>query len=783
MERIFRSSLSTGALSTDPCTDWKVPVLRVEEETLKVLTKRLDARKWSASGLSDEEELKDSKTRGITKKVAIAVLTLIHSSCLHSEHPEATTILLRAVAKKIKCLASPKNKLQVSFALGCGSLKKVSPLLLTADFRTKASKAVLLVLLQHVTCPLVGYTARQPSQCKAERMAPTRKCAVLPYIVTADSLTAGMVDTVLDILVAVPEISEENITSSAINMFGKVQHKVKQFVVFHKETGMNVTKGSGCGGSQTFKQAVVHIESEMNLAASECADDVMIHLNEVSSVGRSPSPEQFWCIAKDITPIPIPDDSLLAWSGTKSQTMLPEKVRGMSCMVSSTDKTRPRTSAKSLKLKISAAVKSPRQTQLSEGNCTCQVLDKPLTGQMKKVSRRVEPTPKKPSKDFHLTATGSNSTATSYKQASSENTFPTETYCDKMVGDHNNTVPQIKYVKQVQTLRIYEAILKEHSHSVVNNVVSDIMDSVLLKKDIALPCPCASTVEATPASIRVAESKTNVGRAVVTAWPASPRKEAWVSQTPLALTDTKEADKMEHALARFDNFISSGELKKFVTDLTVKLCHLLKNTDLPFLQRQNHETADNSASLKNAYKFVEESLKCLLHQMLYPSDPIKVADPEDFIHGIPSYSPCKATEAHESCLGDPVSSSHTLDEIAVLVGERVMKECMRVFSQIATTHALPPCPSKGSHFAEVVTKPAVAGTVIMASNEVELPMLCKGESSKVAARTKSSVEATVGPNVNPSTGKERKRATKNQKQNTQLNVSQRNRKKVSYSKF
>lgn len=732
-----------------------------------MLTKRLNARKWAASGLSDEEELKDSETRGITKKVVIAVLTRIQSSCLHGEHPEATTMLLHAVAKRIKRLASPKNKLRVGFALESCSLKKVPPLLLTTDFRTKASKTVLLVLLEHVKCPLVDYTIKKPSQFTAEKMEQTRKCAVLPYIVTADSLTAGMVDTVLDIFIAMSEVSEPNITSSAVNMFGKVQHKVKQFVVFHKETGLYVTKGSKCGG-------------------------MWIHLNEVSSFGSSP--EQFWSIAKDITPMPTPADSLVVVkSSTKLQTMLPEEVRGMSCITSSTEKTKPKTSTKDLKLKISA-VESQRQKQLSEKNCTSQVLDKQDTGQIKRVSLRVRPSSKKPLKDFHLTATGSKSTATSSKQTSNENAFPTETYCDKMVGDHSNTVPQTKCIKQVQTLRIREAILKEYSHSIVKNLVSDVMESVLLKMDIALLCPCASTVEATPASIRIAESKTKVGRADFTAWPASPRKEAWVSQTPLAIAETKETDKMGQAVARLEYLISSGEVEKFAIDLTNQLCHLLKqntcqrcslqagrsfsDTDLPSLQRQNYETADSSVSLKNTYKFVERSVKHLLHQVLYPSHPVKAGDPEDFILGIPGFPPCKATEAHESSFGDPFSSSHTLDEIVDLVRERVMTELMRVLAQIATTHAQTLCPSKGSHFGDVATKSEVAGTEFMSSNEAELPMPCKGKSSKVAAHTKSSTEVIVGTNANSYTGKERKKGKKNKKQNTQLNVSQRTSKKV-----
>ncbi|XP_048098556.1 uncharacterized protein LOC125294176 isoform X1 [Alosa alosa] len=120
-------------------------------------------------------------------------------------------------------------------------------------------------------------------------------------------------------------------------------------------------------------------------------------------------------------------------------------------------------------------------------------------------------------------------------------------------------------------------------------------------------------------------------------------------------------------------FISSGEMEMFSCDLTYKLVNLLRKntcqrpsqpTDLgpPLLCRGNDET-DKSASLKDPYMFVEASVKCFLHQLLFPSCPSKVIDPEDFIQRTPSSNLCMAKAVHESCSGDSTCSSHDAKSI------------------------------------------------------------------------------------------------------------------------
>ncbi|XP_048099445.1 uncharacterized protein LOC125294607 [Alosa alosa] len=744
LERISLSTPPTG-----PGADGRGPALQLEEETLKVLTKRLDARILAASGLSGEEQLL-KKARDITKKVVIAVLTLIESSCLHYEHPEATTILLHALAKKTKLLASSKaskSTLHPGFSFGSSSLKKVPPLLLTADFKTKATKTVLHVLLQHVKCPFVDCTAKQPNVLKAEKIASPKKCAVLPYIVTTDSLTTGIVGTVLDILVAVSEIGEESISLSATDMFGKVQHKVKHFLILHKETGMGNEKGSG--GSQPFKQsskAAGDMETEMSLAATECVDDVMLHLNEVPSTRRG-------------------------------------KVNGTGSIASSTDKIGPKKSAKDLKLKIWAAIETPlslsdqccSQKGLSEECYTGQRHGKQDAGHKERTSPRVRPSPKrpspkKPSKDFHLTA-GRKSTVYFDKQSSCENVLPAETHCDKMVVDHNNTEPQTKdVVRKVMTLRIHEVIRKERSHS---------QDIVLYEEDIARSRPFASTVEITPTLTRITEPEIGVGTPVATAWSASQKKEKCMSQKPSTTAKRAEADGMGQVLAKLEYFINNGGLRQFSFDLTNQVCHLLEkntcqrcnllagrsvsDTDLPSLQRRN-----------DAYMLTEESVKKFLHQLLFPSCPCRVRVPEDFIQGTPSSNPCMAKEAHGSCSGDSICSSHALDETTKLhlLIDRLVSETMRVLSEILAAWARPPCSCQSIHFNELATKPEEAGMVIMASSEVELPSPSAGQRSKVAACPNRSFEVsdTDWVDINPCTGEERKNIKKNKKSNVSRRI-------------
>ncbi|XP_062400143.1 uncharacterized protein LOC134089716 [Sardina pilchardus] len=157
-------------------------------------------------------------------------------------------------------------------------------------------------------------------------------------------------------------------------------------------------------------------------------------------------------------------------------------------------------------------------------------------------------------------------------------------------------------------------------------------------------------------------------------------------------SDTEQIDEVQ-AVTRLDRLMSSGEVETFACDLAYKLVHLLKTntcqglslpTDLgpPLLCGENDET-DKSVSLKDPYTFVEESVKCFLHQLLFPSCPSKAVGPEDFIQGTPSSSGCMAKTAYESCSGDSTCSSQTLSETVDLLRNRVVNQVMEAVSSVA----------------------------------------------------------------------------------------------------
>ncbi|XP_062400152.1 E3 ubiquitin-protein ligase RNF10-like [Sardina pilchardus] len=84
-----------------------------------------------------------------------------------------------------------------------------------------------------------------------------------------------------------------------------------------------------------------------------------------------------------------------------------------------------------------------------------------------------------------------------------------------------------------------------------------------------------------------------------------------------------------------------------------------------------------------ANELVNESVKCFLHQLLFPSCPSKAVGPEDFIQGTPSSSGCLAKTAYESCSGDSSCSSQTLSETVDLLRDRVVNQVMEAVSSVA----------------------------------------------------------------------------------------------------
>ncbi|XP_041951508.1 uncharacterized protein LOC121711744 [Alosa sapidissima] len=239
------------------------------------------------------------------------------------------------------------------------------------------------------------------------------------------------------------------------------------------------------------------------------------------------------------------------------------------------------------------------------------------------------------------------------------------------------------------------------------------------------------------------ESDSGVDPPVATC-KSSLEKETCVSQKPtIAASDIAKELDVGEAVARLEDFINSGEIHKFSLELTKQVLHLLKkstcqrvnlavnqtvsDTDLPSPQRGNNEIDSSSVSLEFAYMFAEDSVKCFLHQLLFPSCPSKVSDPDDFIQSMWSFNPCLAMAAHESCSGNTICSSRALRETVDLLREVIVNQVMGSFS---------PAPA----------------------------FPCASRSTEDAAGTTSCFETADEPNSKSTTANERKRSKKSWKQ-------------------
>ena len=146
------------------------------------------------------------------------------------------------------------------------------------------------------------------------------------------------------------------------------------------------------------------------------------------------------------------------------------------------------------------------------------------------------------------------------------------------------------------------------------------------------------------------------------------------------------------SVTTLENFISCENLRTFCADLTDQVFRLLTKTDcqqgstvhcgqsvsgptLLSTLRGQHKAYD-SVSLE----FVEESVKCFLHQLLYPSCPSRVNDPEYFIQGILGPNPCMAMATHDYCSGLPICLSQALGETVDLLMKIIMNQVMEAFS-------------------------------------------------------------------------------------------------------